>query len=250
MITQSIQARLYQGFNLFQNQPQQGLPQLAYLDLPLELNYGTKLADHKLSFTKAGIKYIYSLKSVLIDAELQELVIRFRLTTTTADGELIHMDFSKTLRELEHDGFAYYDPTRSGLNSFQEFENRKAAVGADGVAVLTDGEFIGRRALNGIIHATGFWLQFPFDAATGDFQQPLVVGAPVVALPTALGNDGTITIPVAAGTGVVFSMNPADPLSWQASNQFTGLAGGDYTVYAMQQTRPKVILTVHATVPA
>lgn len=245
---QTIQARLYQGYNVFTNTPQLGLPSLSYIDIPLEVEYGPALKDHKICFKKGGIDYCYSLKSIGIDAELEELIITFRLTTTDAEGETIHLDVVRTLKELENNGFAYYDPTKTGLNTFQEFEASKSSIGTNGVALLSYGEFMGRRALNGLIHAVGFWLQFPFHAETGEFQQPLVLGYTITS-PTVVdevvNNDGTITINVIqSSVPVLFTIDG----TWSTNNVFTGLPSGNYTIYAMQQNREKVVFVINVTV--
>lgn len=245
-----INARLYRAFNPFMHYPEAGLPALQSQDLPVEIQFGTSLADHKIIFTLGGNQYTIGYRKHSVSVDPNEIQLEYRCSVTDADGNQLPIELSKlfpSLAKLGNNDLLRYDPVQLRMNTFSEFEHMRQAV-TNGEAILTEGEFIGRRAINGILHALGFWMQFPFDAATGKIQQPLVCSSTVTNESAADAADGIITINVEQGSVAGIETSLDGGASWTNTLNYEGLASGAYPILVRQSNRPNVPQLINAVV--
>lgn len=260
MIEQTILGRLYQAFNPFQNTPAAGLPELNFIDLPVTLLTGNRLEDHAISFTKGGITYVFRYKHHSVNVNPNEIAMRFSMQAFDTDQQQVPVDIYRAFPYLADPArvMVQYDPQQLQLNDFVEFEDMP--IGQVAVPGLTLAKFIGTRSMNGLLHALGFFMQFPFDALTCQYGQPLVLDAPIVTPATLTANelgeetslaDGTLTINVARGgadSGIIIETSLDGGQSWTANTFYNNLPAGSYVVLIRQQSRPRVYMPYYFSV--
>lgn len=184
-----------------------------YKDLSVDVT--VDIDNRKLEYEDSdGIKIVYEIDKFEPDLGNKKIYVGYvRKEIGQTSGRIIRTDRSE-----------YTEP------NYSPFYNV--------IPLISIGEFSSKSIMNGLIRRLpefggstanpGALVVFNMNDGSGDFFQPVVLNSATVTNATEGNSDGTISVNVANGVGPYTYQ--LDEEAGQASNEFTDLAAGSYTI--------------------